>query len=225
MRKNMSCKPDKVQSNRPLPIERQSFDQPNGTVFSSLRDYKMQEAKNTFEPTPIRSVSPSFGMAKRNGFIEPTPFDSLSSSNNSTVSKSTVVTCDRNSYTSLDSSYSSAQHSVRPMMHASMEDNYRRRVTPGAHKLDGRFFEKLRPTYYNNVDLDLDTVFDEDDNSKCKRNVDDYSYGPSNGFLSMNKNHGGVFDPNFQTVQNSLSDLIEHQQSKRTATTVSQSFY
>ena len=174
-------------------------------------------------------------MKQRTCFIEPTPIDSLSSSNNSSVSKSTVVTCDRGSnYASLDAldaSYSSQQSSIRPLMY-SMDDSSRSRVTPMVQKIDGRFFEKLRPTYYNNVDLDLDTVFDDDNNNyngimnnnKYIRNAGDYSCYPSEGYLSMN-NKNGVFDSNFQTVQNSLSDLIDNQHSIRTTATAGRPFY
>ena len=223
---------EKVQSSRPLPAECKSSEQQKEKVPSRPHhDYKMPETKHCFDPKIVRSVSPSFQMAQRNSFIEPTPIDSLSSSNNSSVSKSTVVTCDRSNYTCLDASNSSQQSSVRPLIY-SMDDSSRSRVTPMVQKIDGRFFEKLRPTYYNNVDLDLDTVFDDDNNihnsimnsNKYKRNAGDYSCYPSEGYLSMN-NKNGVFDSNFQTVQNSLSDLIDKQQSIRTTATASRPFY
>ncbi len=210
IRKNMNSKVEQVPSTRRVSVESHSYNESKAPLHNNF----MMNRGNTMN----RSVSPSFDMARNNNFIEPTRFDSLSSSNNSAISQSTVVTCDGNSYPLPMSAYSSQQDSVQSVMMYSMDhSNNTRRVTPIIEKqtLDnGRFFERIRPTYYNNVDLDLDTVFDDDSNNYINNNTND-ACRPSFGFVSMKKN--GSVDTNFQAVQNSLSDLIDHNQQKSRA--------
>ncbi len=214
----MNGKAEQVPLTRRVSVERHSYNESKAPLHSNF----MMNRRNKMN----RNVSPSFDMARSNNFIEPTPFDSLSSSNNSAISQSTVVTCDGNSYVRPMPAYSSQQDSIRPGMMYSMDhSNNTRRVTPILEKqtLDnGRFLERIRPTYYNNVDLDLDTVFDDDSNNYGNNNGN-YAGRPSVGFVSMNKN--GLVDTNFQAVQNSLSDLIDHDQRTISTTTRTRAFY
>lgn len=214
----MNCEAEQVPTRR-VSVESHSYNESKAPLHSNF----MMNRGNIMN----RSVSPSSDMARSNNLIEPRPFDSLSSSNNSELSQSTVVTCDGNSYVRPMSAYSSQQHSIRPSMMYSMDhSNNTRRVTPIVEKqtLDnGRFFERIRPTYYNNVDLDLDTVFDDDSNN-YGNNSGNYACRPSVGFVSMNKN--GLVNTNFQAVQNSLSDFIDHEQRTiGTTATRSRAFY
>jgi len=170
------------------------------------------------EPTPIRSVSPTSSATNKNIItIEPTPIDALGCSNSSStmgspqpiISNINVIGCNNGCFIDRESINAGRHHgSIRPVTNFSSRtadsSNDRRGMIPLVQQPEQNYFSA---PHCNNVDLDLDTIFDDDNNKYKLRETTHYytdSSRPSNPF----RMDSHIFEHNFQTVENSLSDLL-----------------
>eukprot|EP00533_Pseudo-nitzschia_delicatissima_P012458 CAMPEP_0197277696 /NCGR_PEP_ID=MMETSP1432-20130617/17452_1 /TAXON_ID=44447 /ORGANISM="Pseudo-nitzschia delicatissima, Strain UNC1205" /LENGTH=351 /DNA_ID=CAMNT_0042743943 /DNA_START=6 /DNA_END=1061 /DNA_ORIENTATION=- len=156
-----------------------------------------------FEPTPLIQVSASAVTMIKNETIEPTPFriDSMGSSRRcpatgatTPISNHDVVLCDRLSYISNDDSGRSMESSIAKGMQRYPSIHQPQMQAPQPHYL------KRRHSQVSSVDLDLDTIFDDDNSSnnyynKFNKHVDNAETSSFNPF----EMHNAFFTSKFRT--------------------------
>eukprot|EP00531_Pseudo-nitzschia_arenysensis_P015621 CAMPEP_0116124344 /NCGR_PEP_ID=MMETSP0329-20121206/5231_1 /TAXON_ID=697910 /ORGANISM="Pseudo-nitzschia arenysensis, Strain B593" /LENGTH=354 /DNA_ID=CAMNT_0003618319 /DNA_START=81 /DNA_END=1145 /DNA_ORIENTATION=+ len=170
--------------------------------FVSLNNNVATSSNGIIEPTPLRSVSPS---NMKNDVFEPTPLCIQSMANNrrakamSVTSMHNIVPCESGGYINHhlicaspprldDSTRSTASSSAT----GSSSSNIRSEILPSIQHQRQHHYSKRRLSQFANVDLDLDTIFD-DDNSNSRINNNIFKLG--NGYIGGSTTEPSLFNP------------------------------
>ncbi len=191
------------------------------TSYPLLRRF-VSTSTDFVDPTPLLQSAPPSSANMKNDAFEPTPLCTQSMSTNMrytaipVTSNHNIVPCDNGGY--ITTHHLIGDDSTRSMGTSSTANSNGSQMLPSTQHQRQHHYSKRRLSQFANIDLDLDTIFD-DDNSSSRCNINN-NYKPGKKYIDGGNSTCSSFNPfamdnaylhgNFHMVDESVPGAVKN---------------